>query len=195
MPSTGTPRSRMAGSQCGAPGSNTLRGPPEKMIPFGFSSATRAAGRSCRTTWQKTFCSRTRRAMSWPYCAPKSRIRTSSCSGGAWVGVMTAILKKFRGLTRLESPPGQVLHQPGEEAQGVEVLPGPEHHGVRRLGEVVGVKGAEVFAPAGRGQRHHAVVGPLGGGDDVPGPAQHRAHPGPGHLRPVGKVFNPRRVR
>ena len=48
------------------------------MIPFGFSSLTRAAGRSCRTTWQKTFCSRTRRAMSCPNCEPKSKIRTSS---------------------------------------------------------------------------------------------------------------------
>src|SRR5207245_9305694 len=51
------------------------------MRPRGRSSATRAAGRSWRTSWQKTFCSRTRRAMSWPYCAPKSKTRTSSLSG------------------------------------------------------------------------------------------------------------------
>ncbi len=31
-----------------------------------------SAGKSCRTIWQKTFCSRTRRAMSWPYCEAKS---------------------------------------------------------------------------------------------------------------------------
>ena len=31
-----------------------------------------------RTIWQKTFCSRTRRAMSWPYCEPKSKIRMRS---------------------------------------------------------------------------------------------------------------------
>ena len=34
-----------------------------------------------RTIWQKTFCSRTRRAMSWPYCDPKSKMRTRSLSG------------------------------------------------------------------------------------------------------------------
>src|SRR5579883_934475 len=78
MPSTGMPRSKSLGSQCGAPGSYTLAGPPERMIPFGFSSFTRAAERSWRTTWQKTFCSRTRRAMSCPNCEPKSKMRTSS---------------------------------------------------------------------------------------------------------------------
>src|SRR5262245_471784 len=51
------------------------------MRPRGFSSATRLAGRSWRTTWQKTFCSRTRRAISWPYCEPKSKIKTRSLSG------------------------------------------------------------------------------------------------------------------
>src|SRR5436190_13277916 len=55
------------------------------MMPRGFSSATRVAGRSWRTSWQKTFCSRTRRAMSWPYCEPKSKIRMRSRSGS---GVM-----------------------------------------------------------------------------------------------------------
>src|SRR5258708_1219526 len=50
------------------------------MRPRGFSSATRSAEMSWRTIWQKTFCSRTRRAMSWPYCEPKSRIRMLSRS-------------------------------------------------------------------------------------------------------------------
>ena len=49
-------------------------------MPLGFSSATRSADRSWRTIWQKTFCSRTRRAMSWAYCEPKSKIRTRSVS-------------------------------------------------------------------------------------------------------------------
>jgi hypothetical protein len=34
------------------------------MMPRGASSTMRAAGKSWRTIWQKTFCSRTRRAMS-----------------------------------------------------------------------------------------------------------------------------------
>ena len=33
---------------------------------------------SWRTIWQKTFCSRTRRAMSWAYCEPKSKTSTRS---------------------------------------------------------------------------------------------------------------------
>src|SRR5262245_26514538 len=57
------------------------------MRPRGFSSATRLAGRSWRTIWQKTFCSRTRRAISCPYCEPKSKIRMRSLSGcgGIWL--------------------------------------------------------------------------------------------------------------
>ena len=38
------PRSKIAGSHFGAFGSYTLAGPPERMIPFGFSSATRVGG-------------------------------------------------------------------------------------------------------------------------------------------------------
>src|SRR5437899_7036818 len=70
------------------------------MIPLGRSSATRLADRSWRTIWQKTFCSRTRRAMSWPYCEPKSKIRMRSLSGndvillhcfcGWWFGIQAS---------------------------------------------------------------------------------------------------------
>src|SRR5215831_18657097 len=87
MPRIGIPSSKIAGSHWGAPGAYTLAGPPEKIKPRGFISATRAAGRSWRTSWQKTFCSRTRRAISWPYWAPKSRISTRSLAGS---GVMAS---------------------------------------------------------------------------------------------------------
>src|SRR5947208_3017538 len=50
------------------------------MRPRGFRAATRSALMSWRTIWQKTFRSRTRRAMSWPYWAPKSKIKTHSVS-------------------------------------------------------------------------------------------------------------------
>src|SRR5215831_16280293 len=91
MPRIGIPSSKIAGSHWGAPGAYTLAGPPEKIKPRGFISATRAAGRSWRTSWQKTFCSRTRRAISWPYCEPKSKIRTRSlsCNG-------VTLLNRFR---------------------------------------------------------------------------------------------------
>src|SRR5215831_4605752 len=85
MPRIGIPSSKIAGSHWGAPGAYTLAGPPEKIKPRGFISATRAAGKSWRTSWQKTFCSRTRRAMSWPYCAPKSKTRMRSVSGVTFI--------------------------------------------------------------------------------------------------------------
>src|SRR5262249_36949833 len=51
------------------------------MRPLGRRAWTRSAVRSWRTSWQKTFCSRTRRAISWPYWAPKSKTRIRSLSG------------------------------------------------------------------------------------------------------------------
>src|SRR5205814_8179319 len=74
------------------------------MRPRGRSSATRGADRSWRTIWQKTFCSRTRRAMSWPYCAPKSKTRTSSLSGGD-----TILLLWFEGCRFRPCPQGEQL--------------------------------------------------------------------------------------
>src|SRR5438445_4195178 len=63
----------MCGSAAGASLSQTDEGPPERMIPTGeyfwISSIFELQGR----TAEKTFCSRTRRAISCEYCAPKSR--------------------------------------------------------------------------------------------------------------------------
>src|ERR1700722_15789761 len=57
----------------GASLSYTEDGPPERMIPAGeylrISSILTVQGR----TTEKTFCSRTRRAISCEYCAPKSK--------------------------------------------------------------------------------------------------------------------------
>src|SRR5436309_1954873 len=80
------------------------------MRPRGFNSATRAAGRSWRTIWQKTFCSRTRRAMSWPYCEPKSKIRMRSRSGS---GVMAGRGLFIGELGEQLLQRGLVLHGPG----------------------------------------------------------------------------------
>src|ERR1035438_3711822 len=48
------------------------------MIPRGASSRMRATGRLNGWISEYTFCSRTRPAMSWVYCPPKSRIRIRS---------------------------------------------------------------------------------------------------------------------
>src|SRR6478736_9341108 len=80
MPSTGTPSSYTAGSIVGAPSTWTLFGPPLKMIPLGSRAATSAAVIEWETISEWTFASRTRRAISWAYWAPKSTTRTVSCS-------------------------------------------------------------------------------------------------------------------
>jgi hypothetical protein len=43
MPNTGTPRSKIAGSSSGEPGSYTLDGPPDSTMPTGDLAATSAA--------------------------------------------------------------------------------------------------------------------------------------------------------
>src|SRR5262249_41018921 len=47
--------------------------------PFGFNAATSAAGVLKGTISEYTWHSRIRRAMTWVYCDPKSRMRTFEC--------------------------------------------------------------------------------------------------------------------
>src|SRR5262249_31245142 len=91
--------------------SYTLAGPPEKMRPRGLNSATRAAVKSCRTSCPKTFCSRTRRAISWPYCAPKSKINTRSLSSNCVISIYAPGTEGFSSYAFPNSarPPGRRL--------------------------------------------------------------------------------------
>src|SRR6185437_1504854 len=77
MPSTGATPSN-AGSAIGADSSYTELGPPLKMMPEGFHSRTHSSVRVGGWISQYTRASRTRRAISCVYCAPKSRIRILS---------------------------------------------------------------------------------------------------------------------
>src|SRR5260370_37197138 len=86
MPSTGMPRSKIAGSARWTPGSYTLRGPPERMIPSGERRRISSAEMEAGTISERTRHSRTRRAMSWAYWAPKSTTRTVSNAGTGWAG-------------------------------------------------------------------------------------------------------------
>ncbi len=52
---------KSCGSQCGAPGSYTLLGPPERIKASGFNSRTRSGVMSWRTIRAKACRSRTRR--------------------------------------------------------------------------------------------------------------------------------------
>src|ERR1700676_2544543 len=81
MPSTGTPADHTLVGARGASPSVTLFGPPERMIPAGANLLMNDSGTSKGWISQYTFSSRTRRAMSWVYWAPKSRIRMEGCVG------------------------------------------------------------------------------------------------------------------
>ncbi len=70
MPNTGTSACSRVASSCGAPGSYTELGPPERMIAFGLRASMSATLIVCDTISEYTFASRTRRAMSWAYWAP-----------------------------------------------------------------------------------------------------------------------------
>src|SRR4051794_18166497 len=76
MPNTGTSLSNRPASSTGAPGSYTLDGPPDRMTAAGSFASISATGIECGTISEYTRASRTRRAMSWAYCAPKSTTRT-----------------------------------------------------------------------------------------------------------------------
>src|SRR5215470_8159763 len=75
MPSTGIPRSKSPASHIGAPSSDTLLGPPERMIPTGSFSRSFSGEVLNGTISEYTDNSRRRRAMSCVYCEPKSRTR------------------------------------------------------------------------------------------------------------------------
>src|SRR6478736_4175546 len=76
MPNTGTPRSKTAGSSCGAPSAYTLAGPPDSTMAFGSLALISSTVAVCGMTSEYTRASRTRRAISCAYCAPKSTTRT-----------------------------------------------------------------------------------------------------------------------
>src|SRR6187200_3191288 len=89
MPRIGTPRSYTAGSRTGAPSTCTLFGPPLRINPAGRRAATPVAVMVDGTISEYTESSRTRRAMSWAYWAPKSTTRTACW----WLGADTASVK------------------------------------------------------------------------------------------------------
>src|SRR6516225_228362 len=94
MPSTGTPSSNPAAGARGRSAAVTDSGPPERITPRGPKARTCAALMSQGWISQYTPSSRTRRAMSWVYCAPKSRMRMrcawmSGCAAAA-AGVSAA---------------------------------------------------------------------------------------------------------
>jgi len=62
-------------------------GPPERMMPCGLNSRTKASFTSYGCNSQYTCCSRTRRAISCEYCEPKSRMRIFWWDMGAFAAL------------------------------------------------------------------------------------------------------------
>src|SRR5215470_10802180 len=92
MPRMGTPDSSSPAGAGGAPGAYTEAGPPDRMIADGFLASISAAGMVEGTISEYTWHSRTRRAMSWAYWAPKSTTRTGPVLSARSDGLVTALL-------------------------------------------------------------------------------------------------------
>src|SRR5260370_12288356 len=75
VPSRGTPADSASGSTGGARGSKTRGGPATRISPAGARFFRSDHGVVPGTSWQYTWASRTRRAISWLNCDPKSRTR------------------------------------------------------------------------------------------------------------------------
>src|ERR1700734_1743996 len=92
MPSTGVPSSNTAGGAPGGAWPVTDSGPPDRMMPRAPNERTSAALTSPGCISQYTPSSRTRRAISCVYCAPKSmiRIRCAWISAGGATGSSAA---------------------------------------------------------------------------------------------------------
>src|SRR5215218_9828667 len=87
MPNTGSPRSNTPGSSCGAPSAYTLDGPPDNTIACGSLALISSIDAVWGTTSEYTRASRTRRAISCAYCAPKSTTRTGRGAAGCTCSV------------------------------------------------------------------------------------------------------------
>src|SRR3954453_17476356 len=106
MPKTGTSEEKIERSTAGAPAAYTDEGPPERINAAGLRASISATGIVCGTISEWTRASRTRRAMSWAYWAPKSTTRTRSCSASAVARDMTAAYPRTTAAPPPDAPQG-----------------------------------------------------------------------------------------
>jgi hypothetical protein len=99
MPSIGTPDVEHLLRRARAAASVVDSGPPERMMPFAPNAAISAGSWSQAQISQYTPISRMRRAISWVYCAPKSRMRILSrgCRCGHLGSCFVGFAAKTRG--------------------------------------------------------------------------------------------------
>src|SRR5687768_4119618 len=90
IPSTGMPNSNTARGARRVSSSHRLAWLPERITPLSLPSLAysriQSSGMSQGWTSQNTWASRTRRAISWVTCEPKSRMRILSCCMSGQVG-------------------------------------------------------------------------------------------------------------
>src|SRR3954471_13945800 len=157
MPSTGTPASNRAGSTNGAPAAYTDDGPPDRMIAAGSFARRSWTDAVCGTISEYTLASRTRRAMSCAYWAPKSTTST----GRASVPEFSSGPRAWGATLRLSRGPGLSFSPVGGRSLALmgglrgdgRALPGLPR------GEVVlHLAGDPVLGEEGE-ERHHAAGG------------------------------------
>ena len=112
MPNTGTPAANSAASIDGAPWAYTLLGHPESTTATGSLASISATGIVEATISEYTRASRTRRAISWAYWAPKSTTRTGRgfVTGEAYAGTVTGRI----AARSVVSTPAYILAAPGD---------------------------------------------------------------------------------
>src|SRR5664279_2725196 len=151
MPRRGTPAVNTSSWARGASLASTDSGPPERMMPRGLNARSAATSMSQGWISQYTPSSRTRRAMSWVYCEPKSRIRMrsawmSAAAAASWVaraGSGDTVVRRFLG-------DGHIVHMalahagagdPHEVRAGLHVVDriaaGIPHRGTQSAGELI----------------------------------------------------------
>src|SRR4051812_47222844 len=106
----------MSAESCGAPGAYTDCGPPDSTIAAGLRANISSTEVVCGTISEYTRASRTRRAISWAYWAPKSTTRTRSC--------VSAVTGTFR-CARREGTRRVYRRRPGADDPGQFVRDGP----------------------------------------------------------------------
>src|ERR1044072_1924002 len=89
MPSTGTPSSKTAFGARAVDSSYADIWLPDRITPVGAYSRTKPSDTSQGWISQYTLASRTRRAMSWVYWAPKSRIKI------LWCDLLDAVIRRL----------------------------------------------------------------------------------------------------
>src|SRR5260370_8866534 len=181
MPSTGGPASCSAASIDGAASTCTDAGPPERMMPFGRRASISPRGIVRGTISEYTCASRTRRAISCAYCAPKSTTRTVSNWGASMrrlathadaLAALQALALGLQGgghhdlgllelLDRVVAGGGHRRAQGAEQVEGAVVLVGGTDEDLVERAPLTGVH-TRAAGQVGVERRHAPVESPAG---------------------------------